>query len=199
MSGTIYIEGGGDSKDLKIRCRQGFSKLFEKCGLRGRMPRAVACGSRNQAFDKFKTKHASPATGKYVGLLVDSEDPVRDVDKTWEHLVGRDSWQRPQGVDDEQVLFMTTCMETLVATDHVALGEHYGSDLRPAALPPLTNMETRSRREVLLALGKATADSKKAYRKGERAFDILGKLDPDTLREHLPSFRRILGILQRRL
>lgn len=41
----IYVEGGGDSKELKTRCRRGFSNFFEKAGLKGRMPRVVACGS----------------------------------------------------------------------------------------------------------------------------------------------------------
>ena len=28
---TIYVEGGGDSDEIKRRCREGFRKLFEKC------------------------------------------------------------------------------------------------------------------------------------------------------------------------
>ncbi len=39
MSATIFLEGGGDSKELHIRCREGFRQLLEKCGFKGRMPR----------------------------------------------------------------------------------------------------------------------------------------------------------------
>ena len=42
VGARIYLEGGGDSKDGKVRCREGFSKLLRKCGLSGRMPRLVA-------------------------------------------------------------------------------------------------------------------------------------------------------------
>ena len=34
VSIKIYVEGGGDRKDLKTRCRQGFSKFFEKAGFK---------------------------------------------------------------------------------------------------------------------------------------------------------------------
>ena len=50
---TIYLEGGGDSNQLKIRCREGFCKLLEKCGFARRMPKLVACGGRDAAFDRF--------------------------------------------------------------------------------------------------------------------------------------------------
>jgi hypothetical protein len=52
VSAYIYVEGGGagaDSKDVDIRCREGFRKLLENCGFEGRMPRLVklvaACGA----------------------------------------------------------------------------------------------------------------------------------------------------------
>ena len=45
----IYVEGGGDAKDLRTRCREGFHKLLENAGFTGRVPRIVASGSRNEA------------------------------------------------------------------------------------------------------------------------------------------------------
>ena len=44
-SSVIYLEGGGESKELHSRCREGFRKLLEKNGFKGNMPRLVACGS----------------------------------------------------------------------------------------------------------------------------------------------------------
>ena len=70
----IYLEGGG-GKDLNARCREGFRKLLESCGFAKRMPKLTACGSRNSAYDDFKTAHAHASGGDYVALLVDSEDP----------------------------------------------------------------------------------------------------------------------------
>ena len=113
MSAHLYIEGG-ESKEDQIRCREGFRKLLEKAGFSGRMPRLTACGGRGSAFDDFKTAHARLKIGNYIAMLIDSEDPVADLEKTWDHLNSRDQWDKPAGATDEQVLFMTTCMETWI-------------------------------------------------------------------------------------
>jgi len=69
---TIYLEGGGDSKELHIRCRKGFRKLLEKCGFKGQMPKLVACGGRDSAFDDFKIAHANKSNSDYASMLIDS-------------------------------------------------------------------------------------------------------------------------------
>lgn len=111
MTAHLYIEGGA-SKEDQIRCREGFRKLLEKAGFSGRMPRLSACGGRESAFDDFKTAHASRKVGDYIAMLVDSEEPVENLEQTWAHLKSRDQWDKPAGAVDDQVLFMTTCMET---------------------------------------------------------------------------------------
>lgn len=199
VSARIYLEGGGNRPEGKARCREGFRKLLEKCGLTGRMPRLVASGSRNTAFGNFRTAHSNASGAEYIALLIDSEDPVSDVEKTWEHLCRSDNWQRPQGVRDDQVLLMTTCMETWIAADRSALRDHFGQGLRPERLPPLTNLERRSRDEVQTGLQNATRDCAAPYAKGPRSYDVLGKLSPDTLESRLPSFSRARRILNDRL
>lgn len=87
MSLRIYVEGGGSSKELQIRCRDGFRRLFEKCGFSDRpRPRFIPCGSRSTTFRDFSIAHARAGAGDYVGMLVDSEDPVVNVEQPWEHL-----------------------------------------------------------------------------------------------------------------
>lgn len=83
---AIYLEGGGDSNQLKIRCREGFRKLLTKCGFALRMPKLIACGGREATFDHFKTAHETAKPGEYVALLIDSEDLMADVEKVWVHL-----------------------------------------------------------------------------------------------------------------
>ena len=199
MSARIYLEGGGDRTEGKTRCREAFRKLLEKCGLTGRMPRLVASGSRNTAFDNFKTARSNASGAEYVALLIDSEHPVSDVEKTWEHLRRSDIWQRPRGARDDQVLLMTTCMETWMVADHSVLRDHFGPGLRPERLPPLANLERRSRSEVQRGLENATRDCAAPYAKGPRSYEVLGKLSPDTLESHLPSFKRTRRILSDRL
>jgi hypothetical protein len=197
VSSTIYLEGGGDSRDLQIRCREGFRKLLERCGYAGRLPKLVACGGRGAAFEAFKTALASARKGDFLALWIDSEDPVADIEATWEHLQARkaDQWDRPNGATNEQVLLMTTCMETWIVADRITLPEHYGADLQESALPALHDLEGRARDAIQNALTHATRKCSNAYAKGKRSFEVLGQLDPATLGRYLPSFVRVRRIL----
>ena len=192
----IFLEGGGDSKELRVRCREGFRKLLERCDYAGKMPRLVSSGGRTTVFDDFEKAHGeNSSTPEYIAVLLDSEDPVDDIEKTWEHLRKRDNLRKPQNSNDEQVLFMTTCMETWIVCDRGSLQQHYGSQLQVNALPSLIDLEKRSRQDILDKLVHATRNCSKAYSKGERSFQILGDLDPAELREYLPSFVRLRRIL----
>jgi len=202
VSSALYLEGGAagaDSKELQIRCRGGFRKLLEKSGYEGRMPRLHACGSRDGAFDDFKIGHGEKSAGDYVAMWIDSEDPLADLEATWQHLKGRDNWAKPVGATDDQVLFMTTCMETLIIADRAALRKHYGDRLQDSALPPLPDLETRARHDVQDALLRATRHCTNAYAKGKRSFEVLAKLTPGTLERNLPSFARSRRILNEKL
>lgn len=199
MKAILYVEGGGDSKELHARCREGFRKLLESCGFTGRMPRIVACGGRDAAFEDFRTAQAKRQSPDFLALLIDSELPLANLDSTWQHLSENEGWLRPASALDEQVLFMTTCMETWIVADRSALISHYGSGLRIVALPSLHELETRERETVLHGLEQATRDCSNAYQKGKRSFEVLAKLNPDTLEQHLPSFSRMRLILNNRL
>ena len=94
---------------------------------------------------------------------------------------------------------MTTCMETWIVTDRATLAKHYGSKLQKSALPALSDLENRRRQEVQLKLVHATRNCANAYAKGKRSFEVLGKLSPTELRKHLPSFQRIVRILEEKL
>lgn len=200
MSARIYIEGGGDSKEGHSRCREGFRKLLVNSGFSEsrRMPRLFACGGRGSAFDDFKTALSKRKPGDFVALLVDSEDPMRDAEKAWEHLAGRDDWEKPADADDDQVLLMTTCMETWIVADRATLRTHYGRNFRENDLPPLANLEGRGRQDVQACLERATRNCTNAYAKGKRSFVVLAALDPTALNS-LPSFARMIRILNERL
>ncbi|SUS06340.1 conserved hypothetical protein [uncultured Defluviicoccus sp.] len=195
----IYIEGGGDSKELRARCREGFRKLLENANFKDRMPRLVACGGRSQTYQDFSAG-LRQATNGYTAMLVDSEDVVTDIEKPWDHLQTRanDRWQRPPTATDDQVFLMTTCMETWIVADRRALQHHY-AQLNENRLPALPTLETRGRHVVQDALEAATSACRNAYAKGKRSFHVLGKLDPDTLKKYLPSFSRMIRILNQKL
>jgi hypothetical protein len=199
VSSYLYIEGGGNSKELHARCREAFRRLLEACGFTRRMPRLVACGSRFATYEDFTRAHAGAGHETYVAMLVDSEHPVADINRTWEHLVRSDGWQRPATATDEQVLLMVTCMETWIVTDRDTLRAHYGSHLHESVLPPIVDMESRGRDQIQEGLALATRSCPNAYAKGKRSFQVVGRLNPETLTQHLPSFRRLREVLEKRL
>jgi hypothetical protein len=193
---VIFIEGGGKSKELRTRCREGFHKLFERC----QFPQGIrlkARGGRDEAFSSFKIAHSAKAPSEYVAMLIDSEEPVTA--GPWEHLKQRDpSWLRPHGTTDDQVLLMTTCMETWIVSDRATLRQHYQNCLNENPLPAAVNLEERPRDEVQKSLSSATKSCSNAYKKDSRSFEILAKLNPEVL-QSLPSFARMRRILQERL
>lgn len=206
MRVKIYVEGGGDSKEQHVRCREGFRKLINKAGFTQRSPAIVACGSRLSAYDQFKAATVSN-NDVYPILLVDSEDPVRNTDENpdseavWQHLRVRDNWERPSGATSEQAQLMATCMETWIMADHKALQDFFGQCLQTSALLPLHNIEERTRHEVQEKLAHATrtCGRGRSYVKGEKSFKVLAELDPATLKKYLPHFRRLIATLERRL
>ncbi|MGO8670368.1 MAG: DUF4276 family protein [Capsulimonadaceae bacterium] len=204
---TLYVEGGGDHlQSLSGRCREAFRKLLINCGFEGRMPRIVAAGGRNAAYHKFVAAHNENVRNRksdYIAMLVDSEDPVSDVDRPWDHLLARegDGWKRPSNASDDQVLLMTTCMETWIMADHgaiIAVFDPHGDCLQQSALLQKTDLESRNRKSIYAALQHATRNCPEQFEKGEASFQALQEVDCKLLRE-LPSFARFETILDKYL
>ncbi len=199
MNITLYVEGGGDSKETHARCREGFRKLIERMGFTGRMPRIVACGGRNATFDDFQT--ALRASTSFPMFLVDSEAPLESIGDAWRYLEQRDGWVRPAGAADDHAQLMVACMETWIMADPEALAAMMGADLRKNALLPQEGLEARTKEEVQNALEQATkaCGRERMYRKGRRSFQVLERLNPEALKKKLPHFRRFADALARYL
>ena len=203
MSVRVYVEGAGYSA-LDTKCREGFKKLLTKAGFRGRLPRVVPCGSRNDAFDKFKS--ALRRQGEYPILLVDSEDVVADANQpganpsgAWAHLSRRDRWDRPAGAQDGQAQLMVATMETWLLADRQRFIAYFPG-INRNTLPPDSDLESRGKKDVAEALRNATQPSSKGrYHKGNHSFDLLGEVDPAILRRRLPHFLRFVEALESRL
>ncbi len=162
------------------------------------MPKLGACRGRGSAFESFRTWHGKGTEGDYVALLIDSEEPICEINETWAHLRERDGWKKPNGSEDSQVLLMTTSMETWIFADQEVLAKHFGPGFRKHGLPTL-DLEQRSRKDVLKALEEASKNCPVPYKKGLKSFEILGKLTPQMLQKLLPSFQRVLAILELKL
>jgi len=198
----IYVEGGGDASRLKSSCRRGFTKFFKRAGFQGKMPRIIACGSRNSAFDDFCTSLRNSAADEYPLLLVDSEAPVESSnhDKPWAHLHARDNWQKPQGATDKQAHLMVQCMESWFLADRRCLKKFFGQDFQETALPGNQEIESINKQQIFSALKQTTRQTNKGkYGKGAHSFTLLENLDPQKVLNDSPWAKRLIDELNARL
>lgn len=197
MRVKIYVEGGGDGKALRTKCRMGFSIFFENAGLSGRMPRIIACGGRENAFDRFRTAFEQKGTDEFIVLLVDSEDAVADSSQPWEHLAQRDHWVRPSNAAEEQAHLMVRCMEAWFLADVDVLIGYFGSDFKRGALPGNSKIEEIGKDDVLRGLQNASRRCRKGeYRKGHHSFDILQQITPSKVVDVSPHAKRLIDTLR---
>ena len=200
MSIKVYVEGGGDSNQLRRQCRDGFREFFDKAGLKGRMPKVIPCGSREKTYDRFCTAINDAEAGSFIVLLVDSEAAVTASDSPWEHLKKRDNWTQPSAAADDSAQLMVQCMEAWFVADRQSLGVYFGKDFNAAALPARDDVEAIAKDDLERTLKQATrpcSKGKGTYRKGRHSFDLLGCLDPSKVMESSPHARRLVETLRR--
>ena len=175
----------------------GFSSFFEKANLAGRMPRVIACGSRQDAFEKFCTALVSSAGREFIVLLVDSEDPVADDAEPWVLLAESDGWMRPHGATNENAHLMVQCMEAWFLADKDSLADYFGRNFDRNALPGRREIEEVAKDDVLQGLRHATRRCAKGnYGKGRHSFDILAQIDPAKVRDASPHAKGLIDTLR---
>ena len=164
------------------------------------MPRVVACGSRQRAYDQFCASINDAEAGSFIVLLVDSEAAVASGDSPWEHLKKRDKWTQPSVAEDDSAQLMVQCMEAWFVADRQSLGAYFGKDFKAAALPARDDVEAIAKSELEPTLKQATRSCSKGkgtYRKGRHSFEILGCLDPSKVVDSSCHARRLIDALKR--
>ena len=191
------MEGGGEEKNTKARLRQGMeiflADIKDACRRRGWRWKLVCCGSRGQAYRRFRNERKSVDAGIVV-LLVDSESEI-DGATPIDHLAAEDGWNF-DGVDDEWVHLMVQTMEAWIVADPGALGTFYGRGFQKTALPQSPNLEKVSKMDIERALDRATQGSQKGkYHKIRHAKEILQSISPAIVRQRCPYCERLFGTL----
>jgi Domain of unknown function (DUF4276) len=196
----VYVEGGGDhNKALQTQCRRGFAEFFLNAGLKNRMPKVVACGGRQRAYERFCTAHECAGAKELPILLVDSEAQVVESSR-WDHVRLRpdDRWQCPQRASDDQIHLMVQTMEAWFHADKDELEEYYGRGFRASALSQRSDIENISKADLFSGLRQATRDCQKGeYSKGQDSFQILARIDPARVRAASKHADRLLQALER--
>lgn len=192
MTWTVFVEGGGTSKDLRPRCREGFAQFLGRLNLAVRRPKIVACGTRADAFKRLCIALDGDATESYL-LLVDSEAVVSAGVPVWKHVRERegDNWPRPVNARDEHLHFMAVCMESWLVADVDSLGKFYGKNFRSNRLPQTAALESVDKETIMSALRSATCDTAKGeYSKGKISFAALGAIDVSVVGQRMSFCKR---------
>ena len=197
MVAKLYIEGGGEGRDLSVRFREGWNKFFKSAGLASKT-KVVRGGGRRSTFKLFVTATENNRPNEIPILLVDSEEPVAAGHTVWQHLSARkdDGWQRPPNADDDQAFLMVQAMETWFLADRDALREYFGRGFRQNALKKWTDLEAVPKPTVLAALKRATAACTKHYAKGKVSFELLAHIDPALVATACPHAEDLLKRLR---
>ena len=199
VTARIYVEGGGDHRELKTKCRKAFKAFFERY-LAGRMPRVVACGGRQTAYDDFCTALTHAKDGDFIVLLVDSEGPVAETSGPWLHLKNRDNWDKPDGATDDHAHLMVQCMEAWFLADKDCPVTFFGHGFNERALPGRSSIEEIPKRDIEEGLKRATrqCDRRGAYHKGHHSFEILAELNSEKVFAASPHAKRLIDALRDR-
>ena len=163
------------------------------------MPRVVACGARQRAYDDFRIAHANAKPDSLPLLLVDSEAPVVENDP-WAHVKLRvgDGWPCPNGATQDQLHFMAQTMEAWFYADQDELQRYFRQGFHRAALSQRHDVENIPKADLLLGLERATRRSEKGeYSKGGHSFEILARIDPARVRVAAKHAGRLLGMLEK--
>jgi hypothetical protein len=182
----LYIEGGGDHKDTRIRLRTAFGEFLKEVREKARA-KAIRwdiklCGARGAALHDFALAVKS-CPGAFNVLLVDAEGPVT-VRSPWEHLRNRkeDQWKNP-GAADNQCHLMVQMMEAWLIADREKLAGYYGKGFHGKSLPDNPNVEQIDERALEESLARATRQTTKGlYHKTRHAPDILERIRPEVVR-----------------
>ena len=192
VTATLYIEGGGEGKDLRARFREGWNEFFKSAGVDSRT-KIVRGSGRDQTFDRFATAVEIGHPGTIPLLLVDSEDRVARGHSVWQHLHVRDNWSQPSGTGDDQAFLMVQIMETWFLADRAALQKYFGARFRRNALKNWPNLENVPKSTVFDVLEKATS---KHYSKGKVSFELLARINPTLVEAACPHAKRLLDRLR---
>lgn len=195
MKVVVHIEGGGDNKTQQAELRKAFAALFERAGLRGRMPSIDCSGSRNNACRDFLNGRG--VSGRHALLLVDSEGSVASGSSAVSHLRRRDQWQL-DAAHEPDVHLMVQLMESWFLADKSVLQSVFGSGFNATKLPGMaTDIEPTPKRDVIDGIDAATRNSKRGkYRKGRDSHEVLSRLDTEKVAAASPHANRFFERLR---
>lgn len=195
---AIYLEGGGTGAGSKALLRRGMGEFLQGVRNLARAKRLhwkiVACGGRDQAFDRFRNSIVNGDASVSL-LLVDAEGPLHKNPR--EHLIQRDHWDLGFA-QESRVQLMVQSMETWLIADPESLADYYGKGFVGKTLPaPSADLERLDRGRVEQYLQHSTRRTPKGeYKKIRDGSALLAMIDPEVVRGRCPSCKRLFATLE---
>lgn len=194
VTATLYIECGGERRELGARFREGWNEFFKSAGV-GNKTNIVRGGGRDQTLKKFAIAVKKERLGTVPLLLVDSEDRVESGHSVWQHLYTQ-GWHQPPHTDDDQAFLMVQIMETWFLADRVALQKYFGARFKQNVLKSWPDLEDVPKKTVDDVLKRATASCSKRYSKGKISFELLAQINPALVENECPHAKALLDRLR---
>ena len=175
---SLYIEGGGSSRNTMRPLRTGFSKFLRNAGIDSRKIQIKVCGDRDETHKRF-VRACEDGGADYKMLLVDSEGPVNSTPK--QHLRNRDGWKVNESED--QYHLMVQAMEAWLIADRTALIQYYGKeDFQESALPDTQDVEQIDKDKLKDVLRQASRNTQKGpYHEIRHGAKLLERIDANTV------------------
>jgi hypothetical protein len=200
----IYVEGGGDQKEIKASFRRAFGELLKEIRELARGKRIgwtiIACGSGGSAYDDFQLGLSSHPDAFNI-LLLDAEGPLQHKNP-WDHLRMRSGHplKKLQGTEDENCHLMVEIMENWFLADRQTLRDYYGREFQESAIPGRNDVENIPKQQVYDCLKRATRKTQKGeYHKTRHAPEILEKIKPELIQAKAKYCRRLFAVLQKHI
>ena len=197
VTAVLYIEGGGDNRRLGTQFREGWASFFRRAEFRGRMPKVVRGGTRQQTFNRFITALGDSKGGTVPILLVDSEGPVTTTHSVWQHLHTRDRWDKPASAGNDQAFLMVQVMETWFLADRNALQTYFGERFTANAIRQWPQLEKVSKKNGSRCTSDGYRTLLQTLCQRENRLPIARANRPGSRRKCLPSRKESAGPTQR--
>ncbi len=196
----IYCEGGGDGRASREMLTKGFREFLKEVVALAREKKlhfdVFACGSRNDAYEKFKISLQTYQDSLNV-LLVDAEAPVTETSwiQPWVHLKQQDHWD-DLGCSDQQCYLMVQAMEAWFFADPEALAKFYGQKFQAKDFLKISSIEIIEKSRLEPMLKKATKKTSKGeYHKIQHGAKLLGLIAPLKVRQKSRHCNRLFDTL----